>query len=294
MKLYSKRKSDYKIDYTKLIELVNNTWEYFFRNDYFVDKLKVTIQSNTREFDVNAAFTKDAKNLLTIALHFDPFPISEFAFDLGNDKVFDFVEFLYQHCSKPINGAWFDETTDTGWNYQEYRYKKYDEIEGKKEFLEKVNSYLPYYEKGYELLENGQVVLLTNDLQEIISQDIPKIEIEELAYIPSVVQNSILKFRNKEGDLIAIRDSLKNLADVNERLREFIKNKKLLNQTEIQLIFKICHDTANNFYIRHDNQKQLRDYDPVFLSMLFHIYLSTVHTAIRIVKESEVKSSSTL
>jgi len=277
MKFYSKRKTDYKIDFFQFIELVRHTWDYFYKNDYFVEKTGIEIQKNSQD-----PISDDVSSLMMITLHFNPLPINEVNYDFNHDKAFDFIEFLYQYCSKPLGGEWFDEVT-----YNEYRYKTYHSDLGKQEFLEKVNSYLPYYEEGYELLPSGEIVLLKSDVQEILNQQIPEIKLDELAYIPSTVQKSIIKFRNKKSDFTTIKDSLNNLASVNERLKEFIKNKKLLNETETQLLFNICHNTANNFSIRHDKQKQRRDYDPIFLSMLFHIYLSTIHAAIRIINSKD-------
>ena len=287
MKLYRKRKNNTKLTYSQLIDSVKNTWEYFFRNDYFVNKLKVTIQENTRHTDLNKAFTDNSKNLLTIALHFNPFPIDEsnLSFQFSGDCIFDFIEYMYHMISAPINGYWFEDTTDSGFNYSEYRYEKFDEAKGQREFIEKVNSYLPYYKEGYELLETGEIVLLESELKSILDQEIPNVNIDRFEDIPIKVQESIAKFRQRNGILDLRKDALKGLTDVNERLREFIKDKKILNGTEVQLLFNIFGETADKFYIRHDNKKQVRDYDTIFLSMLFHIYLSTIHASIRIINQ---------
>ena len=102
---------------------------------------------------------------------------------------------------------------------------------------------------------------------------------------PRRKQRGISRFRQRNGILDLRKGALKGLADVNEKLREYIKDKKILNEAEVQLLFKIFGETVNTFNIRHDNKKQVRDYDTIFLSMLFHIYLSTIHASIRIINQ---------
>ncbi len=47
---------------------------------------------------------------------------------------------------------------------------------------------------------------------------------------------------------------------------------------------------ANNFGIRHYNQKQKTDYDEaIWLSWIFYYYLATIHAAIRLIEKHEEK-----
>lgn len=63
-------------------------------------------------------------------------------------------------------------------------------------------------------------------------------------------------------------------------LRDNIKE-HMLRQDEKDLF-----NIANNFRIRHENEQQKADYDSVWLSWLFYVYLSTIHLILRKVQDA--------
>jgi len=65
------------------------------------------------------------------------------------------------------------------------------------------------------------------------------------------------------------------LADILESLRP--KLKLVLTHKDEDDLFNI----ANNFGIRHKNERQKTDYDPLWLSWMFYYYLATIHFVTR-------------
>ncbi len=57
--------------------------------------------------------------------------------------------------------------------------------------------------------------------------------------------------------------------------------KQILSSNDESDLFNL----ANNFGIRHHNQRQKTDYDPAWLSWIFHHYLATIHLATRLVEQ---------
>lgn len=47
-------------------------------------------------------------------------------------------------------------------------------------------------------------------------------------------------------------------------------------------------NTANNFGIRHHNERQKTDYDKsIWYSWMFYYYLATIHAALRLIEKQE-------
>ena len=56
----------------------------------------------------------------------------------------------------------------------------------------------------------------------------------------------------------------------------------MLNNKDEKALFNI----ANNFGIRHHNDKQQTNYDPaIWLSWMFYFYLSTIHAVVRMIEK---------
>jgi hypothetical protein len=72
------------------------------------------------------------------------------------------------------------------------------------------------------------------------------------------------------------RQAVRDLADVLEYLRP--KVKVLLTSKDDSDLFNI----ANNFGVRHHNDKQKTTYDAaLWLSWMFYFYLATIHVVLR-------------
>jgi hypothetical protein len=54
----------------------------------------------------------------------------------------------------------------------------------------------------------------------------------------------------------------------------------------------ILFNIANNFGIRHHNEKQKTDYDEsIWLSWIFYYCLATIHAALRLIEKKEQKQN---
>lgn len=194
-----------------------------------------------------------------------PFPDKFEGF--SEDDLFDVIEFLYDHFSKPTEG-YFHNFAGCGWHYHTF-----DERAGKAEYRERVNLLLETYKDGYELSEQGEILQLAQPgTSSLLSANLPTKD----ANITERVNAAIAKFRRYRSTISERREAIRDLADVLEYIRPTVKN--VLNKQDEADLFNI----ANNFGIRHHNQQQKTDYDAsIWLSWMFYYYLATIHACMR-------------
>lgn len=198
-------------------------------------------------------------------------PIYDKASSYGEDDFFDIIEFLYDHCSRPIHGA-FHNYADCGWHWEQF-----DRELGRTLFREQVNQILASYRDGYELSPDGDILVLADEgLSGLFGATVPT---RDPANIGARVAAAVTKFRRSRASLEDRRDAVRDLADVLEYLRPQLK--KALHSKDENALF----DIANNFGIRHHNKSQQTDYDkPVWYSWIFYFYLATIHAATRLIE----------
>ncbi len=199
-------------------------------------------------------------------------PIHEKILYYSEDDLFDIVEFLYDHCSKPIDGI-YHSYSSCGWHYSVFVKES-----GQAEYREKINELLALYESGYELSLDGEILALAdNGLDGLFDAVVPMVDPEN---INSRVEAAKTKFRRYRSSLDERRDAIRDLVDVLEYLRPKLKN-SLTSQDESDLF-----NIANNFGIRHHNSKQKSEYDkPIWYSWMFYYYLATIHAATRLIEK---------
>ena len=96
------------------------------------------------------------------------------------------------------------------------------------------------------------------------------------------VNAAILKFRRYGSSLDDRRDAVRSLVDVLEYLRPRLQ--KVLIRKDDAALFQI----ANEFGIRHHNEKQKNDYDQaIWLNWMFYLYLATIHVVTRLVAKTQ-------
>ena len=97
------------------------------------------------------------------------------------------------------------------------------------------------------------------------------------------IDAAIIKFRRHGSSLDDRRQAVRDLADVLEYLRPNLKT--LLSKKDEADLFNI----ANNFGIRHHNEKQKTNYDTaIWLSWMFYFYLSTIHVVLRKIEREQL------
>ena len=201
-------------------------------------------------------------------------PIPEKCVEYSEDDIFDVVEFLYDCVSRPVDG-YYHSYGECGWHYKEF-----DQANGRNEFRLEINELLRDYESGYELSEEGEILVLAErGLDHLFRASIPVYDPDN---VEKRVEAAILKFRRRHSSIDDRRDAVRDLADVLEFLRPRLR--QVLTSRDESDLFNI----ANNFGIRHHREGQKTDYDKsVWYSWMFYYYLATIHAFLRLIEKRE-------
>lgn len=202
-------------------------------------------------------------------------PIPEKAASYQEDDFFDVLEFLYQYVSKPIDGA-MHSYGDCGMHWETF-----NKVLGRKEFCEKINGVLTHYKHRFELSSDGEVLRKPEaGFEPIFDADLPTTDKNVLSRVTAAT----VQYRRHGSTLDDRRQAVRDLADVMEYLRP--KVRALLTSADEKDLFNI----ANNFGLRHYNDKQRTAYDTsIWLSWMFYFYLSTIHVVLRKIEHDTTK-----
>lgn len=194
-------------------------------------------------------------------------PIHEKAPFYAEDDFFDVLEFLYQYVSKPIDG------TMHSYNQCGMHWETFNKVAGQQEFRTKANAVLAHYQERFELSADGEVLRKPEaGFEPIFDADLPSKDSNVLARVSAAV----LRYRRHGSTTDDRRQAVRDLVDVLEYLRPQVKT--LLTTADEKDLFNI----ANNFGVRHHNDKQRTAYDAgIWLSWMFYFYLSTIHVVLR-------------
>lgn len=211
--------------------------------------------------------------LLTIRKK-DLWPIDKMASCYSEDDFFDVLEFLYQHVSKPIDGTFHS------WSNCGMHWETFNQSEGRAEFRAKINTVLARYVNPFELSQNGEILSKPEaGFEAIFDADVPSKDTN----VVSRINAAILRYRRHGSTLDDRRQAVRDLADVLEYLRP--KVKALLTSADDSDLFNI----ANNFGVRHHNDKQKTTYDAaLWLSWMFYFYLATIHVVLRKIEHDSI------
>lgn len=196
-------------------------------------------------------------------------PIKDGFKDCDEDTIFDMIEFFYDTVSFPVEGYFHSFN-------QCAHYYKFDGEKGKGEYRKELNLLLTDYNDGYELNKLGQIEnLLEPGLKELTEVQIPS-SVSQNQRITKKIEKAIFKFRDRHSGIEDRREGIRELADVLEYIRFTVKE-EMLTKDEGDLF-----NIANNFAIRHNNDKQKENYGLAWLSWIFHLYLATIHLCLRV------------
>ena len=201
-------------------------------------------------------------------------PIGEKFGQYCEDDLFDVIEFLYDHVSRPIEGDYHDYG-NCGWHY-----RTFDMTAGHEEWRLEINDLLRDYGDGYELSQDGEILVLADPgLETLLEASLPS---RDPSNIEHRVESAKLKFRRHRSSLEDRRDAIRDLADVLEFLRP--KLDEVVTKKDDDDLFKL----ANSFGIRHHNDKQKTDYDKaIWYSWMFYYYLATIHAVLRLIEKQQ-------
>lgn len=202
------------------------------------------------------------------------YPFEEKFLDYTEEDTFDVIEFLFDHVSKPTKGE-YHANYDCGMHWDEF-----DKKEGEIIFVKAINDILIDYSQGFQLSEDGEILIIgENGLNEIFDA---KVKTDDPENVDSKIQAAIKRFRHHRSSVEERKNAVRELFDVLEYLKS--KSKNILNKKDDSDLFNI----ANNFGIRHHNASQKTDYDEkVWLSWMFYFCLSTVYAYINLIKKDK-------
>ena len=160
----------------------------------------------------------------------------------------------------------------------------FDQKAGQQEYRNEINDILRDYKEGYQLSEQGEIVITTPEgMERLLAATLPT---DDQANIASRVNVAKQQFLLSRSSLNSRREAVRNLGDVLEYLKPELKN--ILTTKDTSDLFNIL----NNFGIRHHNVDQQTDYDQViFLSWLFYYYLAAIHAAIHLINKQKQRSN---
>ena len=265
---YSQRKSrDSKatlLDFEATLKLFIRVYDQFTADGYFTEAFGFRcsdsgwIKGKIRDVELELALTVHNERL---------WPIEEHSWEYFEDDLFDLIEFLYQHVSKPIAGTPHD------YNGCGMHWETFDSKEGRADFRLKMNAVLERYENRFELSAEGEVLRGAQaGFEPIFDAVVPTNE----RSIQARIDSAIKQYRRHGSTLHDRRQAVRDLADVLEFVRPQLKGVVLAKDEDD--LFNI----ANNFGLRHHNQKQKTDYDAnLWLSWMFYVYLATIHVVLR-------------
>ncbi len=222
------------------------------------------VEGNVKDIDLEMLLTIRKKNLWPISEYG---PTSEYCQGYSEDDFLDVIEFLYQYVSKPIDG------TMHSYNQCGMHWETFNKREGQNTYREKVNTVLEHYKNKFELSINGEVLQKPEvGFENIFNADMPSKDENIVERINAATTN----YRRHDSSIDDRRQAVRDLADVLEYLRPQVQ--ELLTNKDEKDLFNI----ANNFGIRHYNDKQKTSYDAaIWLSWMFYYYLATIHVVLR-------------
>jgi len=188
--------------------------------------------------------------------------------------LFDIIELLFDHCSKPTQSS-YHQFNNCGLHATAFSSEP-----GRALFRERVNQIIAQYNDGFELSADGEVLVLPDSgLSGLFEAAIPT---DQPRNVEERIEAAKRKYRRFRATLDERRDAVRDLADVLEFIPPELK--KALDTKDEADLFNV----VNNFGIRHHNIDQKTDYDPaIFFSWLFYHYLAALHAGLRLIERSK-------
>ena len=129
--------------------------------------------------------------LLTIRKH-KLWPIYQHAWNYSEDDLFDVIEFLFQHVSKPVDG------TMHSFNNCGMHWETFNKEEGRAVFVEKINYLLQNYCEPFMFSSAGEVLRKPEaGFEQIFEADIPSQD----KNITGRIESAVLQYRRHGSTL---------------------------------------------------------------------------------------------
>lgn len=190
------------------------------------------------------------------------------------DDFFDMLELLFDYVSKPLKSG--EASPIFGGRHW---FSDFDQKAGRREFRAAANELLEDYKGGFELTSVGEIRALPDaGMEPLVATALLH---PDASNVVQRVEMAKQKFLRRGATIDDRRDAVSGLASVLEYLRPEAK-KVLVNKDESDL-FQI----ANEFGIRHHNQRQKTQYDEeIWVTWMFYHYLASIHACVRLIQKS--------
>ncbi|MDN8592722.1 hypothetical protein Q0V21_28790 [Paenibacillus sp. 11B] len=204
----------------------------------------------------------------------EPSPSGYFFLHTGNNKVYPIYEYYQRYDQETLFTV-----IEILHKYIRIRddFEVYWKEEAQIEFRIQINKFLRFLDDGYELNDKGWIINTTTmALNDLLNKDLP---IETSDEITEQIETAIKMFFHYTTNNEQKKKAINILADVLEPIRDQMLT--LTSKEHDKMIFGI----VNNYKIRHNNDKQMDDYDKdVWYEWMFHYYLSTIHAVLKLTK----------
>jgi hypothetical protein len=188
------------------------------------------------------------------------------------DQLFDLIEYFHAHVSEGLED---DERSSLhSYNGCGWHFGAFDPAPAQALFRQRMNRTLAKYRGGFRINQNGQIEHTADEgLDQLIDAVLPTKDPD----IAKRVSGAVALYRNRGRTEEDLRLAVRELFDVLEKLRPALKQ-EMFSKDEGDLF-----NIANNFTIRHLNQKQKGNYDSaIWHQWMFYVNLSTIHVITRL------------
>ena len=259
------------VDFDTLKTMFLSAYDHFHSNGYF-DEAFGSFCVVSGEIQGSIGASVESYVLFTL-MRKNVWPVSEKSSFYSEGDLFDMIEFLFDHVSKPQQKDFHD------WNNCGYHYSDFSIALGQEEYRQRFNILLKRYGSGYELNNRGELLeLAPPGVKHLLAAQLPTSDIR----VQEKVETAIERFRRYGSSMDERQTAVRDLADVLEWLRPQIR--ETLLRTDEQELFNL----ANNFGIRHLRQDQKLDYDrAVWLSWMFYHYLATINACLHLIERQK-------
>lgn len=182
--------------------------------------------------------------------------------------LFTMIEFIHDHVAKPGEGAGHNHTWNSCGFHVDPNDKRFNEKKARAEWRDKVNSGLRFYDGGYELSENGEIIQIASQGMERLIAAAPAARSEPAN--ASKLANAVHTFQLGRSTREQRKQAVRELVDILEYHRDVVKTTMSKDESDLFII-------ANKFALRHHKATQQDDYDDAWLTWLFYVYLATAH-----------------
>lgn len=261
-----------QFDLATLKGLFQNAWSYFTSNGFFDEHLGSWCVD---EGNMPGLVGANVGDYVILRLRRKGlWPIADHITEWDEPDLFDMIEFLHDHVSKPVEGT-YHSFSGCG-----YHWSKFDRVAGQCEYRERLNLLLDAYGEGFLLNKRGEIMRRApTGLSKLLTATLATND----CTVEERVQSAVDRFQRYGSNIDDRQKAVRDLADVLEWLRPQIKT-ALLKDDESDLF-----NIANIFGIRHLNKNQKLAYDKaVWLSWMFYHYLATINAALHLIQRQRV------